>query len=237
MTTPKDLLGHLSGGKVLDVATGTGGFIQFLAEGLKDYATITGIDTSERAAAAFAEAFKEQSNVHFEQMDAARMSFPDASFDTVCIANSLHHLSGLDAALAEMKRVLRPGGLFLVLEMVSDGQSETQQTHVELHHWWGAVDRVKGIFHRETYTREQVDAFLGGLGLEDVVRHELSETEEDPHAAETVAELDGILDRYIQRAEGHPDLQARGEELRRRVHAIGFHSAASLLYVGRKKAL
>jgi SAM-dependent methyltransferase len=236
MKTPQDLLGHLPGGKVLDVATGPGGFIHFLQEGLKNYESITGIDTSERAGAAFGEAFKDQAKVHFEKMDAGQMSYADASFDTVCIANSLHHLSDLDGALAEMMRVLRPGGYFIVLEMVSDGQSETQQTHVELHHWWGAVDRTQGVFHRETYTRREVDALLAGLGLESLDRHELSETEDDPRDPETVRELDGILDRYIQRADGHPDLQARGEELRQRVHAVGFHSAASLLFVGRKKA-
>ena len=34
MPTPKELFGHLSGGRVLDVATGSGGFIHFLLEGL-----------------------------------------------------------------------------------------------------------------------------------------------------------------------------------------------------------
>jgi ubiquinone/menaquinone biosynthesis C-methylase UbiE len=234
MTTPKDLIGHISGGKVLDVATGSGGFVGFLLEGLKDYAGITGIDVNERGAAAFAEAFKEQKNVRFEKMDAGQMTYPDASFDTVCIANSLHHMPDLPAALSEMKRVLRPGGTFIILEMYRDGQAETQLTHVHLHHWWGAVDRTQGVVHNETYTRGEIKEIIAGLGLQDMVTHDLNELEGDPKDPEAAKQLGDIIDRYIQRADGHPDLQQRGEELRQRVQEIGFHSAASLLVIGKK---
>ena len=47
MPTPKDILGHISGGRVLDVATGSGGFIHFLLDGLKDYIEILGVDNNE----------------------------------------------------------------------------------------------------------------------------------------------------------------------------------------------
>ena len=120
MKTPKDYLGHIPGGRVLDVATGSGGFIGFLLEGLQDPAEIVGIDTSERAAAAFGQAFKDTPAVRFESMDAGRMSFPDASFDTVCIANSLHHLPEPARVLSEMLRVLRPGGSFLIFDLRRD---------------------------------------------------------------------------------------------------------------------
>ena len=234
MTTPKDLIGHISGGEVLDVATGSGGFVGFLLEGLKDYTEITGVDTNERGAAAFAEAFKELKNIRFEKMDAGQMAYPDASFDTICIANSLHHMADLEAALAEMRRVLRPGGIFIILEMYRDGQTETQLTHVQLHHWWAAVDRTQGVVHNETYTRGEIADIVAGLGLQDAATHDLNELEGDPRDPEAGKQLNDIIDRYIQRAAGHPDLQQRGEELRKRVQEIGFHSAASLLAIGKK---
>jgi SAM-dependent methyltransferase len=234
MSTYSETLSHLTAGRVLDVATGSGGFVNFLLENKMEYTGIIGIDTSERADAAFAEAFKDRPHIHFERMDAARMAYPDASFDTVCIANSLHHLPDLDAVLSEIKRVLCPGGNFILLEMYCDGQIETQQTHVQLHHWWAAVDRTQGVTHNETFTRQEVLEITSGLQLRGVEMHTLSDTEAAPLDPETIGQLGGIIDRYIQKAEGHPDLQQRGEELRQRVQKIGFHSAASLLVIGTK---
>ena len=51
---------------------GSGGFIHFLLDSLKDYVEIIGVDNNERAAAAFAEAFRENSKIHFQMMDAAQ---------------------------------------------------------------------------------------------------------------------------------------------------------------------
>lgn len=231
--TPKDILGHIPAGRVLDVATGNGGFIHFLLEGLQEYTEIIGVDNNERAAAAFAEAFRENPNIRFQMMDAGQLDFDDSSFDLVCISNSLHHLD-TEPVLREMKRVLRPGGFLLVSEMVRDGGTETQMTHVLLHHWWAAVDTVNGIVHRETYQRRELVEMANSLGLENEATYDLSELEGNPKDPAILAELSPVFERYIQRAEGHPDLQARGEELRQRVAEIGFHSATTLVVIGRK---
>ena len=233
MPTPKEILGHLSAGRVLDVATGNGGFIHFLLEGLQGYTEIIGVDNNERAAAAFAESFKENPKIHFQQMDAHHLDFPDASFDLVCISNSLHHLDP-GPVLREMKRILRPGGFLLVSEMYCDNQTETQLTHVLLHHWWAAVDTVNGIAHRETYQRRELVEMVDSLGLKDEAVYELSALDENPKNPEILAELEPVFERYIQRAEGHPRLQARGAELRQRVEQVGFHGATTLLTLGRK---
>jgi ubiquinone/menaquinone biosynthesis C-methylase UbiE len=234
MPTPQDILANIPAGRVLDVATGSGGFIHFLLEGLKDYKEIIGVDNNERAQAAFAEAFKDKPNIRFQLMDANHLDFDSDSFDLVCISNSLHHFDDPQAVLRQMERVLRPGGCLLVSEMYRDGQTETQMTHVHLHHWWGAVDTVNGVTHHETYRREQLVELVSGLGLKEVAQYDLSDTSDDPHNPEISAELNPVFERYIQRAEGHPDLQSRGAELRQRVAEIGFHSATTLVIIGRK---
>jgi len=233
MITPQDILRQISVGRVLDVATGSGNFIHFLLEGLQAYTEIIGVDNNERAAATFTEVFKENPKVRFQMMDAQRLDFDDSSFDLVCISNSLHHLDPIPV-LHEMKRVLRPNGLLLISEMYRDGQTETQMTHVHLHHWWAAVDTVNGILHRETYTRQELLDLAYGLGLNDLRTFDLSDLSEDPKSPDLLAELEPIFERYIQRAEGHPELQARGEELKARVKDIGFHSATTLVVMGRK---
>jgi demethylmenaquinone methyltransferase/2-methoxy-6-polyprenyl-1,4-benzoquinol methylase len=55
-------------------------------------------------------------NVCFVIADAERLPFPDASFDCVTIAFGLRNVTDKPAALASMRRVLRPGGRLLVLE-------------------------------------------------------------------------------------------------------------------------
>jgi ubiquinone/menaquinone biosynthesis C-methylase UbiE len=230
----KDLIGHISGGRVLDVATGNGGFIHFLLEGLKDYEKIIGIDIKEGLEEVFDEQFGGKP-IRYHQMDAAQMEFADESFDTVCIANSLHHMPDLPGTLREMLRILKPGGHLILLEMYRDNQTETQITHVQLHHWWGAVDRAQGISHNETFRREEIVEMAAGLGLVEMRVQDLSELGENPHDPEILDTLNPVIDRYIQRAEGHLELQARGEELRQRLQEVGFDGAASLLMVGRKE--
>jgi len=115
-----------------------------------------------------------------------------------------------------------------------DGQTETQMTHIHLHHWWGAIDRILGVFHNETFQREEIITILTGLGLNDQRLYDFFDIDENPKKPENLAELDLVIDRYIQRAEDHPDLQARGEELRQRIRDIGFHSASALIAVGTK---
>jgi len=48
--------------------------------------------------------------------DAEKLPFPDARFDLVTVGFGLRNMTHKDAALAEMQRVLRPGGKLLVLE-------------------------------------------------------------------------------------------------------------------------
>ena len=48
--------------------------------------------------------------------DAEQLPFPDAYFDRVCVAFGLRNMTHKDRALAEMCRVLKPGGKLLVLE-------------------------------------------------------------------------------------------------------------------------
>jgi ubiquinone/menaquinone biosynthesis C-methylase UbiE len=165
------------------------------------------------------------------------LDFPDASFDLVCISNSLHHMPDLGPVLSEIKRVLKPGGHFLVAEMYRDNQTEAQMTHVLMHHWWGMVDTAKGVVHNETYTRQQLLDIVSGLGLQEVAIHDLSDLSEDPKAPETIQYLTNATNQYFQRIEGLPgkaDLRARGLELLERLNAVGFHSATSLLVISKK---
>ena len=234
--THRDILGGVNGGRVLDVATGGGGFVNFLIEGLDDVTEIVGIDISDAGLGAFDEALGDRPNVRFEVMDARELSFPAASFDTVAVSDSLHHFDDPLVVLREMLRVLKPAGHVIVAEMYRDGQSPAQLTHVELHHWAAAINQTQGIYHRETYPRAELVRLLDGFRLDGVETFDQADTSHDPKDPNTVAAHDAIIARYLALAAGHPDLGRRGRAIRRRLKAVGIHGATELVYLGRKSA-
>lgn len=222
---------------VLDVATGGGGFSAHLRREYEDIGTIVAVDVSPRGLERARSGLDGIRDLLPACMDSALLALSDERFDMVCISNSLHHMENLTATLDEMMRVLRPGGLFLVSEMYSDGQSETQQTHVMMHHWWAEIDRLSGIPHNGTFERDGIIDLIRGLGLEDVITGDYSFLEGDPLDADLLERLDKGIDAYftkLEEAGGDSGLRQRGEALRQRLHTTGFHPASSLGALGLK---
>lgn len=232
----KEALDTISGGNVLDVATGAGGFIRLMQGALHDAESYTGIDPVERAiTAARGAGFPE--NVRFEIMDAEELKFTDGQFDTVSICSSLHHLEKLDQSLKEMLRVLRAGGTFIVCEMYRDVPSEAQMTHVLLHDWWAATGMARGIIHYPTFTRGEIIRKITALPLDDVQVWDWIDDSGDPLDPEGLKEIEAIIDRDIELLKTLPDGEAlirTGEELRARLRRVGVQNAAALVIVGKK---
>jgi ubiquinone/menaquinone biosynthesis C-methylase UbiE len=160
-------LRKISGGRVLDVATGDGDFIRTLRQTLRDHDSFVGIDFSKIEIAAARENSIEA--VEFVEMNAENLEFEDCSFDTVCTANSLHHLENTGLVLSEMKRVLKPKGHFIVQEMFCDiDQTEAQLSDVFSHNFDADIDSLLGVHHSWTFTRKEIRDIVGGQGLREV---------------------------------------------------------------------
>jgi len=232
-------LAREDGGRILDLATGNGSFLARLAGTFASYEEALGLDLEERiveAARTFA-AEQEIERASFRVMDGAELTFPDESFDTVAMANSLHHLERLDETLSEMRRVLRPGGLFIVAEMFRDGQNARQQMHVDYHHWWAEIDRRRGVVHNPTFTRAELEELLGGRGFAEQEILLQNWPQEEDQSEEALRPLIEMNDKVLARIEGHADyaeLKARGEELKRRLLDTGWALATQLIFIGRK---
>ena len=101
------------GQTVLDLCTGTGKLAHELVPLVRPGGRVIGIDFSpgmlELARA-------REPDVEFRQGDVSRLTEADASVDAVTIGFGLRNLVNRDAALREMRRVLRPGGRLVVLE-------------------------------------------------------------------------------------------------------------------------
>jgi demethylmenaquinone methyltransferase / 2-methoxy-6-polyprenyl-1,4-benzoquinol methylase len=105
--------------RALDVAGGTGDIAAGMARqvGAQGLVVLTDINAQmlERGRDRLLnEGFV--SNTRVIQADAERLPFPDALFDCVTIAFGLRNVTDKPAALASMRRVLRPGGQLVVLE-------------------------------------------------------------------------------------------------------------------------
>ena len=105
-----------AGARVLDIGTGTGDLARELVR--QGAAHVYGIDFSP-AMLKVARA-KERAGASSSSWllgDCLRLPFPDATFDAVTNAFVLRNLADLRAGLAEMARVLKPGGRLVCLDM------------------------------------------------------------------------------------------------------------------------
>jgi ubiquinone/menaquinone biosynthesis C-methylase UbiE len=100
--------GLADGDRVLDVGCGTGSLSFALTEAA-DVATVTGIDQAD-VYVAFARSRSSDPRFNFQQADACALPFPDASFDRAFSMLVLQFIPDADRAVAEMCRVVRPGG-------------------------------------------------------------------------------------------------------------------------------
>ena len=236
----RQVLHHIPGGRVLDVATARGGFIGVLKESLKSYTKITGVDVDrvgvDAHAITSAQSTFDAEAICFIQMDGERLGFCDHSFDTVSLAASLHHLANPVQVLAEMARVLKPGGHLIVSEMHRDGQTEPQLTAVRIHHWAAAVDSAHGISHYRTLARQKIVDLVNNLGLHEVAFHDWVALDADPMDEALIEQVTRYIDARLERVRplNHAELLRRGAELRRQLHRVGVQREPVLIAIGKK---
>ena len=108
-----DLAAVGPGDRALDVATGTGDLaLELRSRG----AEVVGMDFSER----MLELAREKApDIRFEGGNALELSYADGEFDAATVGFGARNFSDLRRGLAEMTRVVRPGGRVVVLEITT----------------------------------------------------------------------------------------------------------------------
>ncbi len=105
------------GDRVLDIAGGTGDLARAFAKKVGERGTVVLSDINQAMLGAGRDRLLDAGVVlPTVACDAEKLPFADASFDLVSVAFGLRNMTHKEAALAEMCRVLRPGGRLLVLE-------------------------------------------------------------------------------------------------------------------------
>lgn len=101
--------GVRNGDRVLDVGTGTGSVASAIEAEMRS-SEIVGVDPSE-GFIAYARKNAKSGRVHFEVGDGQALKFKDASFDRTLALLVMNFIPDHDKAVAEMRRVTRPGGV------------------------------------------------------------------------------------------------------------------------------
>jgi demethylmenaquinone methyltransferase/2-methoxy-6-polyprenyl-1,4-benzoquinol methylase len=111
--------GVLPGDSVLDLAGGTGDIAALMSKRVGARGRVVLTDINQAMLDVGRRRLEDRgivSNVEFALADAEHLPFPDGEFDAVTIAFGLRNVTDKDAALREMRRVLKPGGRALILE-------------------------------------------------------------------------------------------------------------------------
>ncbi len=168
--TAERLTAHLpNGGDVLEVAPGPG----FLAiEIARDRRfRVTGLDISKTfVELAQNNAESEGVAAEFRQGNASQMPFPDNSFDLLVCRAAFKNFSEPEKALREMRRVLRPGGKAVIIDLRRDVPMTEITRYIDSLH----LSTVSQLFTAMTfrfmllkraYTIPELEKMLAGIGF------------------------------------------------------------------------
>jgi arsenite methyltransferase len=111
-------LGLTAAERVLDVGSGPGMLAAEMAEAVGSGGAVHGIDVSDSmlAIAQRLESAPDAAPMEFVQADACALPYEDASFDAVVSTQVYEYVADIERALAEVRRVLRPGGRVFILD-------------------------------------------------------------------------------------------------------------------------
>jgi ArsR family transcriptional regulator len=135
---------------VADIGCGTGNAAEVLAPLVS---RVVAIDQSEAMLAAAKKRLKGIENVEFIRGDVEKLPLKDASVNAAVCVLVLHHIADPANACREMARVLKPGGVCLIVDMVE--HDRVQYKHAMGHRWLG-------------FSIPELVRLLGTAGLSDV---------------------------------------------------------------------
>lgn len=124
---------------VLDIGCGNGALLNLLSNRITHG---VGVDESEAILQRAQRRNQDRSNLEFQKINSPSLPFSDSSFDLVISLMSFRYLDW-DPLLAEVKRVTKPGGRFLIIDMVTD--PVRRQEYPQL-----LRDKFRTIFRQQT---------------------------------------------------------------------------------------
>jgi ubiquinone/menaquinone biosynthesis C-methylase UbiE len=128
-----DLLGAIPGHRILEVGCGLGDDAAALAGRVAPGGAVVAVDGSQAMVDAAAQRHGDVAGLSFELADATELPFEDASFDGCRIDRVLQHIADPARAIAEMARVLRPGGVLVARQRLGDTDGRRHRPGLDPH--------------------------------------------------------------------------------------------------------
>lgn len=162
--TQEDLTGRIRvalaparGGRMLDLACGPGIVAAALSP---DASEVVAFDLTPEMLEKARERCKSLGleNLRFERGDAERLPFPDGAFAAVVTRLSIHHFERPATVLAEVARVLRPGGIAVIADVVSSEDPREADLH-------NALEILRDPSHVRMRPPSELRALVRGAGL------------------------------------------------------------------------
>jgi len=163
-----DWLALPKGLKWLDVGCGTGAFTETIQENCA-VAEIVAIDPAA-AHVAHGQSLIKRAGVRFEVADARSMPFDDGSFDVAVSALVLNFIPDREKAVAEMRRVVRPGGTVAAYVWDFAGGCGIGQHLTAAIKEMGGSD-ARGALNADSTSQDKLNSMFASVGLTDVVTH------------------------------------------------------------------
>ena len=133
---------------VADLGCGTGNAAEMLAPHVERVIAVDQSDVMiDAARRRLGDAGRGFRNVEFRVGPMEALPLDDASVDAVCCSLVLHHVEQPAEAMREVARVLRPGGVALVIEMTEHGRTEFRKTMGHQHLGFSEAD-LSGLLSR-----------------------------------------------------------------------------------------
>jgi demethylmenaquinone methyltransferase/2-methoxy-6-polyprenyl-1,4-benzoquinol methylase len=158
-----DLAALQPGGRALDVACGTGDLAIELARRVGPTGEVIGSDFSEEM---LVRARAKAPELRWEWGNALELPYEDGAFDASTVGFGARNFSDLDRGLAEMARVVRPGGRVVVLEITTPRRPPLSTFYSV---WFDRIvpliGRLTGEDEAYTYLPSSVKRFPGPEGL------------------------------------------------------------------------
>jgi demethylmenaquinone methyltransferase/2-methoxy-6-polyprenyl-1,4-benzoquinol methylase len=105
------------GDSVIDIATGTGKVAASLKDQVGPSGRVLGVDLAPKMIRRAQHAYADRPGLEFVVGNAMELPAPDATFDAATIAFGMRNLPDYGRGFAEMRRVVRPGGRVVCLEI------------------------------------------------------------------------------------------------------------------------
>jgi ubiquinone/menaquinone biosynthesis C-methylase UbiE len=163
------LLPHLSNGlSILDVGCGPGNITAELASRVGS-GEVIGIDVAAEVIAVAKSEFEssERENLSFSVGDVYELGFSEGRFDVVYAHQVLQHLSDPVAALAEMRRVLKPGGLLAVRDADYGALVWSPEDPV-LTHWLDVYHQITVRNHADADAGRHLATWVRAAGYDEI---------------------------------------------------------------------